>query len=57
MTNVHRNPAKMLDERSKALRNERKRAFTEGVWMGLATGTVGTCAAWFLIMRGILLNG
>lgn len=49
MTKVQRNPAKMLDDRSRALQAERKIAYTQGIWLGLWAGVLGTNAAWILI--------
>lgn len=48
MNMMHRNPARMLDDRSKALKAERKRAFTEGVWIGLSAGVLGACFCFFM---------
>jgi hypothetical protein len=51
MTMMHRNPARMLDARAQALKAERKRAFTEGCWLGLCAGCFGTLGAFFLFFQ------
>lgn len=51
MTMMHRNPARMLDERAKALKAERKRAFTEGCWLGLTAGVFGSLGVFFLFFQ------
>jgi len=49
MTMMHRNPARMLDDRAKALKAERKLAYTQGIWLGLWAGVLGTNAVWILV--------
>ena len=43
-----KSPAQVLEETSRKLKAERKRAFTEGVWLGLCAGVGGSLGAFWL---------
>ena len=48
MTTRVKSPAQVLEETSRKLKAERRRAFTEGCWLGLAAGVSGCLGAFFL---------